>query len=226
MNFELKIKWHLFKFSIPMKVFRYGIDRLTVKSSLRIARGKIQAVLDPSVIQRIQQSHQIVKDVANRPDVVYGINSGFGPLCTTRISPQETKILQYNILKSHSVGVGEAIPPEIAKLMMITKVHALAQGYSGISLKTLNRIIWHIDQDIIPLVPAQGSVGASGDLAPLAHLFMPLIGLGQVYFNDQKIAASSLFDKLGVHPIELQPKEGLALINGTQFMLAFGIKNL
>ena len=104
---------------------------------------------------------------------VYGINTGFGPLCETRISEADTSILQNNLLKSHSVGVGKPIPVEVAKLMLITKVHALAQGYSGVAVETLERIIWHIDNDIIPHVPEKGSVGASGDLATMLTSPLP-----------------------------------------------------
>ena len=127
-------------------------------------------------------------------------------------------------LKSHSVGVGKPIPQEIAKLMLITKVHALAQGYSGIAPKTLERIIWHIDNDIIPIVPEKGSVGASGDLAPLSHLFLPLIGFGEVSANGIKTPAAQILAEHGLQPLQLGPKEGLALINGTQFILAFAVK--
>jgi histidine ammonia-lyase len=155
---------------------------------------------------------------------VYGINTGFGPLCTTKISKSETKILQTNILKSHSVGVGPPIDTEIAKLMLVLKVHALAQGYSGIAETTLDRIIWHLQNNAIPLVPSQGSVGASGDLAPLAHLFLPLIGLGKVSYKDKRMSTAELFEKTGLKPLDLGPKEGLALINGTQFIAAHAVK--
>ena len=122
------------------------------------------------------------------------------------------------------MGVGQPIPNEIAKLMLISKVQALAQGYSGVALETLERIIWHIDHNIIPVVPEKGSVGASGDLAPLAHLFLPLIGLGHVFVNGDKFAAADVLNNHGLKPLVLGPKEGLALINGTQFILAFAVK--
>ncbi len=155
---------------------------------------------------------------------VYGINTGFGPLCTTSISKEETKTLQSNILKSHSVGVGKPINTEIAKLMLILKVHALAKGFSGIGVATLERIIWHIENDAIPVVPSQGSVGASGDLAPLSHLFLPLIGLGKIEHQGKTITAQTLFRKTKLQALELGPKEGLALINGTQFIAAHAVK--
>ncbi|GAA4330654.1 histidine ammonia-lyase [Flaviaesturariibacter amylovorans] len=155
---------------------------------------------------------------------VYGINTGFGILADTPISEGDTRLLQHKILQSHSVGVGAPIPAEIAKLMLITKVQALVQGYSGVQLETLERIIWHIENDVIPVVPEKGSVGASGDLAPLAHLFLPLIGLGEVMYKGARRPAAEVLRESGLGPISLGPKEGLALINGTQFILAFAIK--
>ncbi len=116
------------------------------------------------------------------------------------------------------------MPAEIARLMMLSKVHALAQGYSGVQLATVERILWHLKNDVIPVVPEKGSVGASGDLAPLAHLFLPLIGLGEVDYKGTRYKAQKALNKFGLAPIQLGPKEGLALINGTQFILAYAIK--
>ncbi|AZQ62370.1 histidine ammonia-lyase [Flammeovirga pectinis] len=207
------------------KIFNYGIDHLTVNIALDIARGKVKAVLNKTAKEKVVKSQAYVQEIVDRGDVVYGINTGFGPLCTTKISEKDTSTLQHKILQSHSVGVGEVIPKEVSKIMLITKVHALAQGFSGISLTTLERIIWHVDKDIVPTVPKQGSVGASGDLAPLSHLFLPLIGLGEVYTEDgSKAIASDVLSRLGMKSLQLGPKEGLALINGTQFILAHAVK--
>lgn len=208
---------------IHMDTFNYGSDRLTTSLALKIARGQVKAILSKETIEKVNQSAQYVKEITEKETTVYGINTGFGPLCTTKISPEDTETLQYNILKSHSVGVGNPILPELSKLMMILKVHSLAQGFSGIQLSTIERIVWHIDNDAIPLVPEKGSVGASGDLAPLAHLFLPLIGLGEVYFQGKTIKTKSLFKKTNLKSVELGPKEGLALINGTQFIAAHGV---
>lgn len=204
--------------------FQYGQDIMTASLALEIARGGRQGIIGKVAQKRIKESKQAVDEIVSGSEVVYGVNTGFGPLCTTIISESDTKKLQHNILKSHSVGVGEPIPQEIAKLMLILKLHSLAQGYSGISMATLERIQWHIEQDVIPVVPAQGSVGASGDLAPLAHLFLPLIGLGQVFEHGKMISTELLFEKENIKPISLGPKEGLALINGTQFILAYAVK--
>jgi histidine ammonia-lyase len=155
---------------------------------------------------------------------VYGINTGFGILANTKISEEDTATLQYKILQSHSVGVGDPIPVEVAKLMLITKVHALAQGFSGIQLSTIERIMWHIENNVIPVVPEKGSVGASGDLAPLSHLFLPLIGLGECFYKGERKNTSEIFQKEKIEAVSLGPKEGLALINGTQFILSFAVK--
>lgn len=204
--------------------FNYGSDHLTSGIALAIAGGKVKGILSSETIRRINQSQQNVQDIIDSKKTVYGINTGFGILANTSISENDTRLLQYKILQSHSVGVGDPVPPEISKLMLITKVHALAQGYSGVQLSTLERIIWHIDNDILPVVPEKGSVGASGDLAPLAHLFLPLVGLGEVYYKGEKTGSMAMLKKESLLPIELGPKEGLALINGTQFILSYAVK--
>jgi histidine ammonia-lyase len=206
--------------------FFYGSEHLSSGTCLDIAAGKTKGEISQEAQDAIHASWQAVQQIVKSQVPVYGVNTGFGPLCDTHISESDTSQLQVNILKSHSVGVGKPIPAEIAKIMMITKVQALAQGYSGISLQTLNRIIWHIDHDIIPVVPEKGSVGASGDLAPLSHLFLPLIGLGQVFYKNEQVHASVVLKEYGLEPVILGPKEGLALINGTQFILAFAVKAL
>jgi len=206
-----------------MKSFLYGKDHMTASKALGIARGTLRGILNEEVKEKVLASQADVQTIVARDQTVYGINTGFGSLCTTKISAEDTRILQENILKSHSVGVGEHIDEEIAKVMLILKIHSLAMGYSGIKLSTLERMIWHVDEDLIPLVPAQGSVGASGDLAPLAHLFLPLIGLGQVSVAGSITKTAEHFEKEGISPIELGPKEGLALINGTQFIAAHGV---
>lgn len=205
-------------------IFNYGADHLTIGICLDIAAGKTRGIINADSENRIRASWREVEKIVHARHPVYGINTGFGPLCDTRISEADTSLLQSNILKSHSVGVGKPIPAEIAKLMLITKVQALAQGYSGVAPETLERIIWHIDNDIIPIVPEKGSVGASGDLAPLSHLFLPLIGLGEVYESGIRVQAMELLKKHDLEPLVLGPKEGLALINGTQFILAFAVK--
>lgn len=203
--------------------FLYGEDELTIGIALDIARGEIQGVVSPHARARVNRNRRVVERIVHKQKIVYGINTGFGPLCTTLIDEEDTRKLQYNLLMSHSVGVGNFIDPEIAMLMMILKVHALCKGYSGIALETVERILWHIEKKLIPCVPEQGSVGASGDLAPLSHLFLPLIGLGQVWVAGKPVDAGLVLQQHGLPPVELGPKEGLALINGTQFMSAHAV---
>ncbi|HQV61696.1 MAG TPA: histidine ammonia-lyase [Chitinophagaceae bacterium] len=208
--------------------FRYGTDQLTVEKTIAIASGKLKAVLSEEAIKKIKASQQYVQQIVAENKTVYGVNTGFGILANTPISKEDTATLQYKILQSHSVGVGDPIAVEVAKIMLITKVHALAQGFSGVQLSTLERITWHIENNVIPVVPEKGSVGASGDLAPLAHLFLPLIGLGEVWAKNGKETirknTSEVLKEKGLQPVQLGPKEGLALINGTQFILSFAVK--
>lgn len=209
-----------------MQHFHYGEDRLSPGVALGIALGSIQGKVGPKAAQKILQSSAYVAEIVASRQVVYGVNTGFGPLCTTIISEADTRKLQDNILRSHSVGVGKTIPAEVAKLMLILKMHSLSFGYSGIARSTLDRINWHIENDLIPVVPAQGSVGASGDLAPLAHLFLPLIGLGKLLRNGDEVDSAAILQANGLAPLNLGPKEGLALINGTQFIAAFATSGI
>jgi histidine ammonia-lyase len=213
-------------------VFHYGTDHLTVSLALSIANGSCKGIIGKEAAIRVTKSEQEVNDIVASGQTVYGINTGFGILASTAISAADTTVLQHKILQSHSVGVGQSVPPEIAKLMLVTKVHSLAKGYSGVRLSTLQRIIWHIENNAIPVVPEKGSVGASGDLSPLAHLFLPLIGLGALQVpvagkNEyQTFTAADHLAAHGLAPLSLGPKEGLALINGTQFILSFAVKAL
>ena len=206
------------------KTFRLGEDWLTASIAISISKGITDLTISQKTRDNVITSWGIVQNIVDKGHPVYGINTGFGPLCTTKISSSETNVLQTNILQSHSVGVGKPISKSIAKLMLVLKAHSLAKGYSGIAEATLNRIVWHIENDAIPIVPSQGSVGASGDLAPLSHLFLPLIGLGEVRYKNETISTKELFKKTDLEALDLGPKEGLALINGTQFIAAHAVK--
>lgn len=201
-------------------MFKYGEDHLTVSKLLEIAAGNLAAGISPEAVQKIQASYDIVAAIAMDDKVVYGINTGFGVFADKIISKDQTKELQRKILLSHSVGVGKPLTKQLSKIMLVLKVHALSKAYSGIALEVLERILWHLSADVIPVVPEQGSVGASGDLAPLAHLFLPLIGEGKVYYQDQIKPSKEVLQALGKAPLTLGPKAGLALINGTQFIAA------
>jgi histidine ammonia-lyase len=206
------------------QIFNYGTDHLTAKLALAISNGEVKGILSESTRAKVLESSKVVERIAVSGKAVYGINTGFGPLCTSMISAVDTRKLQENILKSHAVGVGEPIDSEISKLMLVLKLQALAQGYSGIKIETLDRMIWFLETGATPVVPKQGSVGASGDLAPLSHLFLPLIGLGKVHYKGEIIATAQLLKKYEIQPLQLGPKEGLALINGTQFIAAHAVK--
>lgn len=207
-------------------MFKYGVDRLDVNMVNAIADGSVKAHLCQEALDKVNKSRQNVDKMASSDKAIYGINTGFGPLCDTQISPEETHLLQKNLLITHAVGVGEPIAKPISKLMLITKVHALSQGFSGIRLDVIQRMLAFIDLDLIPVVPEQGSVGASGDLAPLSHLFLPLIGEGEFWQNGEVVPAAPLLREHGLAPLELHAKEGLALINGTQFILSHAITAL
>jgi histidine ammonia-lyase len=163
------------------------------------------------------------KKMESNETAIYGINTGFGSLCNVKISNENLSQLQENLVKSHACGTGEEVPSEIVKLMLLLKIQSLSYGYSGVQLATVLRLIDLFNNDILPIIYSQGSLGASGDLAPLAHLALPLLGVGEVVFNGNKVPTSVVMEYFGWKPIVLQSKEGLALLNGTQFMSAYGV---
>ncbi|MEO1626805.1 MAG: histidine ammonia-lyase [Bacteroidota bacterium] len=205
--------------------FQYGVDSLDVDIVFELLDGKREGCIE-AARDKIVACRREVESIAAADKAVYGINTGFGPLCDTQISSTETSRLQENLLITHAVGVGEAIDKQLSKIMMICKVHALCQGYSGIRVELVERILYFIEQDLLPVVPEQGSVGASGDLAPLSHLFLPLIGMGHFWAGEEQLPAADVLQQHNLSPLSLQAKEGLALINGTQFILAHAIVGL
>ena len=204
----------------------YGIDTFTISDIMAILNDPKKAKLTKESKQKILQSQQNVQQIVASDRTVYGINTGFGPLCDVKISEEETAQLQHNLIISHAVGVGKPIAKALSKVMMISKIHALSKGFSGVSLEVIERLIFMLQEDIIPVVPEQGSVGASGDLAPLAHLVLPLLGLGKVWQNNEIRNTADVLAEKGIKPLILGPKEGLGLINGTQFILAHAILGL
>lgn len=204
----------------------YGCDHFTIEDILNITKNPSAAALSEKSISQIEKSRQNVREIVESDRTVYGINTGFGPLCDVKISEEDTAKLQHNLIISHAVGVGKPIDKELSKIMMIAKIHALSKGFSGVSLELIQRMILMLEKDIIPVVPEQGSVGASGDLAPLAHMVLPLLGLGKVWENDQPAETAEVLKKHNLEPLKLGPKEGLGLINGTQFILAHAVKGL
>jgi histidine ammonia-lyase len=166
------------------------------------------------------------KKLSNSDELFYGINTGFGFFQDVKISKSQLEELQSNLLKSHACGVGEEVPKDVVKLMMMLKIKSLSYGYSGVGIEIVKRLTAMYNNDVLPVIYTQGSLGASGDLAPLSHLSLPLIGLGEVYYKCIKYEAQEMLKKFDWKPIELQSKEGLALINGTQFMGAYGLYSL
>ena len=163
------------------------------------------------------------KKITTSLDPIYGINTGFGSLCDVKIDSINLVKLQENLVRSHACGTGDLVPESIVKMMLLLKIKSLSFGYSGVQLETVERLVAFYNHDILPIVYTQGSLGASGDLAPLAHLALPLLGEGMVCYNGTKLPTSEVFDIFGWQSISLQSKEGLALLNGTQFMAAYGI---
>lgn len=207
-------------------MFKYGIDHLTVDRINEILSGTLKAVIAEEAIAKVNLCRDEVTAIADGDKAVYGINTGFGPLCDVQITPEQTNELQKNLLITHAVGVGQPIAPELSKIMMICKVHALCRGYSGVRLELIQRIVYFIENDLLPVVPEQGSVGASGDLAPLSHLFLPLLGMGSFWQDGAEIPAMEILKQHDLTPLTLLAKEGLGLINGTQFILAHSIVGL
>jgi len=180
--------------------------------------------LSPESIQKITDCRDYLDKVLKNSDSpFYGINTGFGSLYNVKISNKNLTKLQENLVMSHACGTGDEVPKEIVKLMMLLKIQSLSYGHSGIQLQTIERLIDFYNNDVIPVVYTQGSLGASGDLAPLAHLSLPLINKGEVYYKDKKVASEVILSKFKWEPIKLKSKEGLALLNGTQFMSAYGV---
>ena len=205
-------------------VYQIGSGDLSFELIERILNENLKLELAPEAKTRIQRCRDYLDRKIAQSDVpLYGITTGFGSLCNKNISADELGTLQENLIKSHACSVGEEIRPVIIKLMMLLKAHALSLGHSGVQVITVQRILDFFNNDVLPIVYDRGSLGASGDLAPLANLFLPLIGVGDVYYKGKKREAISVLDEFGWEPVRLMSKEGLALLNGTQFMSANGV---
>ncbi|MFM6976930.1 MAG: histidine ammonia-lyase [Sphingobacteriaceae bacterium] len=207
-----------------MKTFAIGSAPLSVALIQRLIQQHTTLSLSKEAEQAVQLCrHFLDQKMAANENPVYGINTGFGYLQHVKVASNQLSGLQHNLLLSHACGTGDLVPQEVVKLMLLLKIQSLAYGNSGVSVETIHRLIEFYNQDILPVVYTQGSLGASGDLAPLAHLALPLIGMGEVWLNGQRISAEKALKEFGLKPLELQTKEGLALINGTQFMAAYGL---
>jgi histidine ammonia-lyase len=209
------------------QIFEITPDNLTFEIIQDILENDIKLELSEESEKLIQNSKDYLdKKLRESEKPIYGINTGFGALCDIEISKDELSKLQENLVISHACNIGPEIPADVVKLMLLLKAHALSKGNSAVQVKTVQRIIDLFNHNVLPLVYEQGSLGASGDLAPLAMLFLPLIGLGEVNFEGKKTDAKLVLEKLGWQPIKLEAKEGLALLNGTQFMSAHGVYTL
>ena len=197
------------------------IDLPTLQSI--IENQTLLALSDDAILSIKKSRAYLDKKMENHTAPIYGINTGFGSLCDVKISNEKLSELQENLVMSHACGTGELVPKEIVKLMLLLKVQSLSYGNSGVQLQTVERLIDFYNHDILPVVYNQGSLGASGDLAPLAHLSLSLLGKGEVYVKGERVAAAEVLQQRGWEPIQLQAKEGLALLNGTQFMSSYGI---
>lgn len=210
-----------------LDVYAIGSSQLTYDLIEKIIKDRTKLVLSEEGRARIRHCREFLdKKTDENTKPIYGVTTGFGSLCNKHISREDLSTLQENLVKSHSCSVGTPVDSVIVKLMLLLKAHALTMGFSGVQIETVERIIDFYNNDTLPVVYDRGSLGASGDLAPLANLFLPLIGEGEMMYDGIKYKSSDVLDRFGWKPIKLQSKEGLALLNGTQFMSANGIKAL
>jgi len=189
--------------------------------------GSVELALPPTASDRVRQCRKYLDEKLSQSDhLYYGINTGFGALCNIRISAAETEALQHNLVRSHACGLGEQVPLPLVRLMLVLKIRSLVQGYSGVRLALVRRLLDFYNADLLPVVYELGSLGASGDLAPLAHLSLPVLGQGEVFLKGERMEARDALRKLGMAPLPLRSKEGLALLNGTQFSSAYTVWSL
>jgi histidine ammonia-lyase len=196
---------------------------LTRADVISVARDGARVITGPLLADRMAPARDVVELAVDSSEVVYGITTGFGALASTHIGRDQAEALQYNLIRSHAAGVGEPLPDVMVRAMLLLRARTLAQGHSGVRPEIVERIVEMLNMGILPVVPSQGSVGASGDLAPFAHLALPLIGEGQVRWDGEILSGSEALAKAGLGPIHLQTKEGLSLLNGTEGMTAMGI---
>jgi histidine ammonia-lyase len=195
---------------------------LLIEGVMDIVRGA-PAVLSDEVLRRVDAARQVVVAALEAGSVVYGVTTGFGSLADVRLTPEHSRALQHGLLRSHAVAVGAELSPEEVRAMLVLRAHVLALGHSGVRREVVQRFVEMLERDLLPVVPEQGSLGASGDLAPLAHLALPVIGEGDVRLEGERLPAIEALGRCGLAPLVLEAKEGLALINGTQGMTAIGV---
>ncbi len=209
-----------------MKTISLGSDGMTLEDLVAIARGGRNVRLAKDSEKKIRRTRTLIDQWVAEERTIYGITTGFGALSDVAISREDTRELQKNILMSHAAGVGEPLDQETVRAIMALRIKDMARGHSGIRLETVEHLIALLNWGVCPVVPAKGSVGASGDLAPLAHLALVLLGLGEAFYKGQRMTGKQVLSKCGLKPIELEAGEGLALVNGTQVMTAIGALSL
>ena len=199
---------------------------ITLKTIKQVLAGPVEINLPKTAWQAIERSRATIENALSADVLAYGINTGFGKLAKTCVNDNQLSALQHNLVRSHAAGVGSPLMPEIVRLVLCLKLSSLAHGYSGVRPQLIERLIAMVANDMLPVIPEKGSVGASGDLAPLAHLALPLIGEGQVYFRGANIPADQALNAINLDPLRLEAKEGLALLNGTQVSTALALHGL
>ncbi len=198
-------------------------ESLTTDDIILVARRHRDVILAESAKEKILRSREVVESALRDGLTVYGVNTGFGDLSQVSIDRKDIQRLQVNLIRSHSAGVGDPFPIEVVRGMMVLRANALAKGYSGVRVEVVETLLEMLNKGVVPVVPQQGSVGSSGDLAPLAHMALVLIGEGEAYFKGDTLAGSKAMKRAGIKPVTLEAKEGVALVNGTQSMTAVGI---
>ncbi|MFW9918157.1 MAG: histidine ammonia-lyase [Candidatus Thorarchaeota archaeon] len=198
-------------------------ETLTIEDVVNVARHHFEVKLDDEARERILASRQVIDNALTDGRTVYGVNTGFGDLANVSIDEKDLAELQVNLIRSHSVGVGEPFPQEVVRGMMVLRANALAKGFSGVRTIVVETLLEMLNKDVVPVVPEQGSVGSSGDLAPLAHMVLVMIGEGEAFYKGELLSGAVAMKKAGISPVTLQAKEGVALINGTQPMTSVGV---
>ena len=195
---------------------------LSLEELVAVSRYDAKIKVDPDAIDRIKASRALIDDIVDNERVVYGVTTGFGSLCRVSISKEDCSQLQENLIRTHSCGYGNPLSREVTRAAMLIRANALVKGYSGIRLETLNVLVDMINKGVHPYIPEKGSLGASGDLAPLAHMVLPMLGLGDAEYQGKLMSGKEAMDRAGIPTIRLVAKEGLALINGTPILTAMG----
>ncbi len=198
-------------------------ESLGLRDIVAVAAGGARVAVAPRAFERVEAAHAVVDRIVESDRQVYGVNTGFGHLKDVRIPRDRLEVLQLNLIRSHSAGVGTELPPDAVRALMLLRAHVLLRGHSGVRPLVIQTLLRHLNADVLPVIPEKGSVGASGDLAPLSHLVLALLGEGEVLLQGVRLPAAAALQKTGIEPLRLGPKEGLALINGTQMTTAIGV---